>query len=383
MTATTPRRHRRQAAAAAAALNGGALLASSSSGRVAGALLHLPLAAIDPCLNPNPRGDVDTTTESFLAFLESIRASGVLQPVGAHPHPHPEDPERVALTMGWRRYAAATIAELDTIPVYVTGLTGSALVRAIAENSAREDLSPLQEAHAIQTLMDEEGLNQVEAGKLIGRSERTVRERLRLLKLPPQVAAAIDDGEVPAYAARALQTIGEAEPERAEELVAQVRSGEISGEDVARRAAPESSSRTRRAQALALVTEYPGITIPELAEAMGLKQSYLYRILPELDRDGEVVKRDRGWYPAPSEHQAIDAGQSAALEREPRHDDGQLTLMYERITRLRNALGDVRGACTDEEPHTSIDALCAQRLEADDALALSGTAAQSEGSGDV
>ena len=220
MTATATRRRRRQPAAADA-LTDGALLASSSSGRVAGELRHLPLNAIDPGLNTNPRGEVDTTSDTFAAFLESIRASGVLQPVGAHPHP--DDPERVALTMGWRRYTAATIAELDTIPVYVTALRGSALVRAIAENSAREDLTQLQEAHAIKTLMDEEGLTQVEAGKLIGRSERTVRSRLQLLKLTPKVAAAIDDGSIPSYVAPTMQRLGEACPRAAERLADQVK----------------------------------------------------------------------------------------------------------------------------------------------------------------
>ena len=42
----------------------------------------------------------------------------------------------------------------------------------------------------------------------------------------------------------------------------------------------------------------PGITIPEIASAMGIKQNYLYRVLPGLEKDGKVVKRDRGWHAA-------------------------------------------------------------------------------------
>jgi hypothetical protein len=56
-------------------------------------------------------------------------------------------------------------------------------------------------------------------------------------------------------------------------------------------------SGTRAAQALSLVQAQPGITIPELATKMGIKQNYLYRVLPGLEQDGKVVKDGRGWRP--------------------------------------------------------------------------------------
>ena len=56
-------------------------------------------------------------------------------------------------------------------------------------------------------------------------------------------------------------------------------------------------SGTRSKQALALVTENPGITISELADRMGIKQNYLYRVLPGLEQDGLVRKEGRGWHP--------------------------------------------------------------------------------------
>ena len=55
-------------------------------------------------------------------------------------------------------------------------------------------------------------------------------------------------------------------------------------------------SGTRAAQAVQIVRERPGITIPELAEAMGIKQNYLYRLMPEAAERGEVVKSGRGWH---------------------------------------------------------------------------------------
>lgn len=63
-----------------------------------------------------------------------------------------------------------------------------------------------------------------------------------------------------------------------------------------RRGRPKGSG-TRGAEALALVKGSPGITIPEIAEKMGIKQNYLYRVLPGLAEDGLVTKQGRGWHP--------------------------------------------------------------------------------------
>ena len=59
-------------------------------------------------------------------------------------------------------------------------------------------------------------------------------------------------------------------------------------------------SGTRAKEALALVKQQPGITIPELAEKMGIKQNYLYRVMPTLAGEGQVTKKDKGWHPAAS-----------------------------------------------------------------------------------
>jgi len=64
-----------------------------------------------------------------------------------------------------------------------------------------------------------------------------------------------------------------------------------------RRAGRRKGSGTRAAQALSFVKGQPGITIPELAAKMGIKQNYLYRVLPGLEQEGKVSKRGRGWHP--------------------------------------------------------------------------------------
>ncbi len=67
-----------------------------------------------------------------------------------------------------------------------------------------------------------------------------------------------------------------------------------SGGGDGRRGRPKGSG-TRAKEALELVRSRPGVTIPEIAEAMGIKQNYLYRVMPELQKDGLVRKEGRGW----------------------------------------------------------------------------------------
>jgi len=66
-----------------------------------------------------------------------------------------------------------------------------------------------------------------------------------------------------------------------------------------RRGRPRGSG-TRAKQALELVRSRPGITIPEIAESIGIQQNYLYRVLPSLQKDGQVRKEGRGWHPTAS-----------------------------------------------------------------------------------
>ena len=73
------------------------------------------------------------------------------------------------------------------------------------------------------------------------------------------------------------------------------RSARAKGPGTGRRGRPRGSG-TRANQALELVKSRPGITIPELAEAMGIKQNYLYRVMPGLAEEGKVTKSGRGWH---------------------------------------------------------------------------------------
>jgi hypothetical protein len=105
-----------------------------------------------------------------------------------------------------------------------------------------------------------------------------------------EAAAAALDG-VPATALTPATPVTRRAPARSE-----VAAGRTRGAAHGRRGRPKGSG-TRGAQALALVKENPGITIPAIAEKMGIKQNYLYRVLPGLADDGLVVKDGRGWKP--------------------------------------------------------------------------------------
>jgi hypothetical protein len=69
------------------------------------------------------------------------------------------------------------------------------------------------------------------------------------------------------------------------------------GRPAGRRAGRRKGSGTRAAEALSFVQGQPGITIPELAAKMGIKQNYLYRVLPGLEQENKVTKQGRGWHP--------------------------------------------------------------------------------------
>ena len=99
-------------------------------------------------------------------------------------------------------------------------------------------------------------------------------------------------GGVSGRAATATRSSGSATTRR--------RRGAGSGTGTRRRGRPKGSG-TRAQQTLSLVKDNPGITIPELATKMGIKQNYLYRVLPGLESDGKVRKDGRGWHPSDTE----------------------------------------------------------------------------------
>ncbi|HEY6396299.1 MAG TPA: ParB/RepB/Spo0J family partition protein [Solirubrobacteraceae bacterium] len=146
-----------------------------------------------------PRRSFDQA--ALLALAESIRHRGVLQPVLVRALAG----GRYELIAGERRWRAARIAELETIPAIVRRNDDAAsLELALVENMVREDLNPVEEAKACAALVEELGLTREEVGLRVGRSRVAVTNLIRLLDLPDEALARIERGELSEGHGRAL-----------------------------------------------------------------------------------------------------------------------------------------------------------------------------------
>jgi len=161
----------------------------------------------------------DFRQEALEELARSIKAQGVVQPIVVRPLPRPASggPQRWEIVAGERRWRAAQLAGLQEIPAVVRDIPdSSAIAVALIENIQREDLNPLEEAVALQRLVDEFSLTHQEAAEAVGRSRAAVSNLLRLLDLTDEVKALVQDGALEMGHARAL--LGLTEPRRQVEV---------------------------------------------------------------------------------------------------------------------------------------------------------------------
>jgi ParB family chromosome partitioning protein len=140
-------------------------------------------------------------------LADSIREHGLIQPliVTAAPTEQQEAGVEYQLIAGERRWAAARLAGLTTVPVIVKEATPQQMLElALVENIQRADLNPLEEAVAYQQLIEEFGLRQEEVASRVGKSRAAVANVVRLLRLPDQVKAALLEDRITEGHARAL-----------------------------------------------------------------------------------------------------------------------------------------------------------------------------------
>ena len=172
---------------------------------------EISLSDIDP--NPDqPRRVFDK--EALETLAESIRQSGLLQPLLVTP-----EGSRYRIVAGERRFRAARMAGLDTVPCIVREMSGQERREAaLIENLQREDLNPIEEAAGIRDLMESCGYTQELAAKRVGRSRPAVANLLRLLTLPETIQEMVKDGRLSAGHARVLAGV---EGERAQLALAE------------------------------------------------------------------------------------------------------------------------------------------------------------------
>jgi len=179
-----------------------------SSATSPGLLATLPLTdLVTGQYQPRTRMDEGALYE----LAESIKAQGIMQPIlvrrlnsGAHDG-------KYEIIAGERRFRAAKIAGLDSVPVLVRDVPDeSAAAMALIENIQREDLNPLEEAQGLQRLVKEFGLTHEMAAQAVGRSRSAASNLLRLLNLADPVQTMLMAGDLDMGHARALLSLDRA-----------------------------------------------------------------------------------------------------------------------------------------------------------------------------
>jgi ParB family chromosome partitioning protein len=167
------------------------------------------------------RGRYQPRTHMNKAALEelaqSIKAQGVLQPVVVRPLTG----ESYEIIAGERRWRAAQLAGLESVPVVIRSIPDdAALAIALIENIQRENLNPVEEANGLQRLLDEFGLTHQQVADTIGRSRTAVTNLLRLLTLNPLSKKLLEEEKLEMGHARALLALSGTDQDQAAKQVA-------------------------------------------------------------------------------------------------------------------------------------------------------------------
>ncbi|HHW4680329.1 MAG TPA: ParB/RepB/Spo0J family partition protein [Xylella taiwanensis] len=217
-----------------------------------------------------PRREMNEVKLTELA--ESIKVQGVIQPIIVRELAV----DMFEIVAGERRWRASQLAGLSEVPVLVRELDDRTVIAmALIENIQREDLNPLEEAQALQRLIDEFSLTHAEAAEAVGRSRAAVSNLLRLLELPIGIRTLLESRQLEMGHARALLTLA---PELATKLAKEVVDQGWSVREVEHRAQQFAAGkvpdvRDKKAKPAASVPSQPDIASLEieLSERLGTK----------------------------------------------------------------------------------------------------------------
>lgn len=182
-----------------------------------GALTDIALDDLSPG-RYQPRRDMDA--DALEALAQSIKVQGIVQPLVVR---QTDDASRYEIIAGERRWRAARIAGLTSVPAVVRELADdAAMAIALIENIQREDLNPLEISAALKRLIDEYGMTHAACATAVGRSRASVSNLLRLADLNADVADRLRAGEIEMGHARALLALnGDEQSQIATKVVAQ------------------------------------------------------------------------------------------------------------------------------------------------------------------
>jgi ParB family chromosome partitioning protein len=172
------------------------------------ALREVDLNSVRP--NPNqPRKDFDEGALQELA--DSVKRNGILQPIVVR-----EAGDGFEIVAGERRWKAAGIAGLETVPVVVRSVSDDEiLVLALVENLQRSDLNPIEAARGYRHLMEQGDLTQEALSQIVSKSRPAIANALRLLDLPDEIQDMVVAGKLSAGHARAILSVEGEESRRA------------------------------------------------------------------------------------------------------------------------------------------------------------------------
>jgi ParB family chromosome partitioning protein len=156
--------------------------------------------------------------DALQSLADSIKAQGILQPIVARPLPG----GGFEILSGERRWRAAQLAQLATVPVVIKDVSDEAATAiGLIENIQREDLNPVEEALGLKRLQEEFGLNQEQVATAVGRSRPAVANLMRLLQLESEVLGMLERQEIDAGHAKVLLALTGGEQIRAARQVYQ------------------------------------------------------------------------------------------------------------------------------------------------------------------
>ncbi|MCR4436520.1 MAG: ParB/RepB/Spo0J family partition protein [Clostridiales bacterium] len=182
----------------------GALIISAENENSDADVRELKINDIEPSLD-QPRKNFDN--EKLIKLSESIKQYGIVQPIIVK-----REKDTYKIIAGERRWRAARIAGLETVPVIIKEATSKQVMEiALIENLQREDLNPIEEAQAYEKLMKEYGLTQEEVANTVGKSRPAVANSLRLLTLSEKIQAFVSNEDISSGHARALISIEDPE----------------------------------------------------------------------------------------------------------------------------------------------------------------------------
>ena len=214
-------------------------------------IVSLPVGAIKP--NPRqPRRHFDP--EELRELGESIRLYGILQPLTVRK----TGPTTFELVAGERRLRAAVLAGMETVPCLLLNVDAekSGLL-ALVENLQRKDLDFIEEAEGLRSLIRSYGMSQEEAARCISKSQSAVANKLRILKLPPELLAKLRAAGLTERHARALLRLEE--PEAQAKALEAIIAGDLTVakteayiESLLRKGAEEEQRKKRKAPVVVL-----------------------------------------------------------------------------------------------------------------------------------